>query len=119
MSDTPAIPPPPLLQILNINVNKLLAAQTDILNRTNPADWDILCIQEPCFDFRDTTRGTLKWTMVYPRKHNNKVKRTRALMLVNVKLPTTSWKELPVDLVDVAGIQMTGNYGALRIYSIY
>lgn len=78
-----------------------------------------MCIQEPCFDWRDTTRSTQKWSVVYPRGHNNKTKRTRSIILVNATIRTTSWKALPVDSVDMAGVQMSGDYGAIRVFSIY
>ncbi|KZP21769.1 hypothetical protein FIBSPDRAFT_740141, partial [Athelia psychrophila] len=109
----------PRLRIVNCNVNKSIDAQTDLLQRMDPEEWDVICIQEPCFDWRDTTRATQKWSVVYPRGHNNKVKRTRSLILVNTMLPTTSWKALAVDSADVVGIQMVGEYGAIRIFSIY
>ncbi|KZP05107.1 hypothetical protein FIBSPDRAFT_693739, partial [Athelia psychrophila] len=108
-----------LLRIACINVNKSIDAQVDFLQHVDPKEWDVLCIQEPGFDFRDTTRSTMKWTVVYPRGHNNRIKRTRALIMVNRTLPTTSWKELPVESVDVAAIQMTGASGHIRIFSIY
>lgn len=57
--------------------------------------------------------------VVYPRGHNNRIKCTRSLILVNATLATTSWKALPVELVDVAGAQLTGEYGAIRLFSIY
>lgn len=109
----------PRLRIINCNVNKSIDGQTDFLQRIDPNDWDIVCIQEPGFDFRDTTRATQKWLVVYPRAHNNKVKRTRLIILVNATLPATSWKSLSVNSVDVMGVQMMGMYGTIRIFSVY
>ncbi|KZP25664.1 hypothetical protein FIBSPDRAFT_678336, partial [Athelia psychrophila] len=111
--------PSTLLRIACINVNKSYDSQVDFLQRMDPKKWDVLCIQEPGFDFRDTTRATQKWTVVYPRGHNNKVKRTRSIIMVNKELPTTSWKALPVESVDVAAIQMTGASGVIRVFSVY
>lgn len=119
MSNTPIMEQPLLLRIININVNKSIHSQTDFLNRLDPREWDIVCIQEPGFDFRHTTRSTRKWTVVYPKGHDLKVKRTRSIILVNAELPTSSWKALPVESVDVAAVQLTGKYGKIRVFSVY
>lgn len=111
MPDTPDLHQPLLLRIANANVNKSLQAQVDFIQRMNPDDWDVLCIQEPYFDQKNKSRASLKWTPVYPRKHELTKARTRSTMLVNQALPSTSWKELNIDSVDVSGIQMTGEYG--------
>lgn len=119
MSATPEDKPKPPLRIVNINVNKSIDAQTDFIQRLDPEEWDIVCIQEPGFDFRDTSRATLKWTAVYPKAHDPKTARTRAMILVNADLPKTNWKELPVNSVDVAAIQVTSENGKVRIFSTY
>ncbi|KZP02817.1 hypothetical protein FIBSPDRAFT_698291, partial [Athelia psychrophila] len=83
-------------------------------------EYDILGIQEPGFDFRPQTRSTREWSVVFPKGHDLTQKKvTRALIMVNVALDSSSWKQLPVDSVDVAAIEISGTFGKLRIFSIY
>ncbi|KZP20756.1 hypothetical protein FIBSPDRAFT_741718, partial [Athelia psychrophila] len=83
-------------------------------------EFDVVGIQEPGFDFRPQTRSTGEWTMVYPKGHDaTQKKTTRALLMVNIALDSSSWKQLPVNSVDVAAIEIKGVFGKLRIFSIY
>lgn len=118
MSEQPT-PKPPMIRILNQNVNKSLECQTDLLNRLDNAHYDIITIQEPTFDFQRDSRATRKWIAVYPWKNALTEERSRAMILVNTELSSNNWTALPIDSLDIAGVELTGDFGKIRIFSIY
>ncbi|KZP18036.1 hypothetical protein FIBSPDRAFT_745999, partial [Athelia psychrophila] len=110
----------PKLSLLNINVNKSWLGQVDFLGGLETGEYDVLGIQEPGFDFRPQTRSTGEWTMVYPKGHDQRQRKaTRALIMMNKALDSSRWKQLPVDSVDVAAVEISGVFGKVRIFSIY
>lgn len=109
----------PQLRIINQNVNKSLECQTDFLNRIDPEFYDIVTIQEPTFDFQRDSRATRKWIAVYPWKNARTEDRSRAMILINAELSSNNWAALPIDSLDIAAIEITGEFGKIRIFSIY
>ena len=111
---------PPQLRIIQLNVNKSNAAQTDFLiNRLHPNDYDLVMIQEPYFDYKKDSRVSSKWIVIYPLNHIDDPLRTRSIILVNANISTNSWTALPVDCPDITAIQITGEWGICRIFNIY
>ena len=41
------------------------------------------------------------------------------MILVNAKISSNSWTALAVDCPDITAIQLTGEWGTLRIFNIY
>jgi ribonuclease HI len=120
MSDTPNNTNNPQLRIIQINVNKSNDSQTDFLiNRVNPNNYDLVMIQEPYFDYKKDSRVSSKWIAIYPLNHIDNPLRTRSMILVNAKISTNSWTALAVDCPDITAIQLTGEWGTLRIFNIY
>src|SRR5271156_5273340 len=83
--------------------------------------YDLICIQEPHFDFQAISRATSVWTAVYPTgfNHSKEGPLPRALTLVHTRISTNSWAQVPVNSLDVVAIQLSGNNGILNIYNIY
>ncbi|KAF8076829.1 hypothetical protein FPV67DRAFT_1407513, partial [Lyophyllum atratum] len=107
------------LTIWQQNLNKSLDAQLDMLNSLRDRH-DIICIQEPHFDFNKQSRATQKWIPVYPKGHDpDHPERTRALILVNRNIATGSWTRLEVDSADVAAIRIQTAQCPVRIFCIY
>lgn len=78
------------LQIYQLNMNKSLSAQLELLNSINPDTTDLILIEEPYIDHFNRSCASTHWTIVYPTKHLNSVERTRSIILVNKKISTNS-----------------------------
>ncbi|KAF8874450.1 hypothetical protein CPB84DRAFT_1690144, partial [Gymnopilus junonius] len=88
--------------------------------------YNIICLQEPHFDFQELTRATPAWNVVLPtsyrqveQEEQEKDKVPRALTLVHERLSMNAWTQIEVDTNDVVAIQFTGGVGALNVYNIY
>ena len=107
------------LTIWQQNVDKSLIAQHAVLNTVNPAT-DIICLQEPYFDFNKKSWATQVWRPVYPKLHDeDDAGQTRAVMLVNRRIATDSWRRLDVESRDVVGISMETADKTVCIFNIY
>ncbi|KZP17205.1 hypothetical protein FIBSPDRAFT_747554, partial [Athelia psychrophila] len=105
---------------MSVNVNKSFLGQSDFLGRLAIGEYNVIGFQEPGFDFQHQTRSTREWSVVYPKGHDPMQKKvTQSLIMVNIALDSTSWKQLPVESVDVVAIEIAGVFGKLRIFSVY
>ncbi|KAJ7156850.1 hypothetical protein C8R43DRAFT_883493, partial [Mycena crocata] len=120
MSETP----PPVssgrrLRIWQQNLNKNLISQIHCLAAAKPEIYDLVLIQEPHIDFRSVSRSNLRFASIYPPTHSRRPTSSRSLILVNTRLPSTSWSVIPIASRDVTAIELRGEYGTLRIINIY
>ncbi|KAE9391272.1 hypothetical protein BT96DRAFT_771456, partial [Gymnopus androsaceus JB14] len=81
----------------------------------------VLAIQEPYIDYLNKSRALSHYITIYPNNHPpaDEGKTTRSLLLVNIRLPTNSWTQIPVDSFDVTAIQICGDFRTIRIFNIY
>jgi len=102
------------------NVRKLLVATLTLLNGLRD-EYDLVCIQEPHFDFRGITRATGVWMAVYPSNHmvEQEGSTTRSLILIHCRISTAAWMQIEVASKDITAIQLEGPGGKLNIYNIY
>jgi hypothetical protein len=107
------------IQIRQQNVNKSLISQLDLLVSLRRNTYDITAIQEPYIDFNGKSRANRQWITVYPNTHKEHLQATRALILVNTNLSTDAWKQIPFQHPDITAIELTGEFGTLRIINIY
>jgi hypothetical protein len=107
------------LQIRQQNTNKSLVSQLDLLDSLRRDEYDICLIQEPYVDFRGKTCANQNWTTVYPGTHQEHPDSTRSIILVNASLLTNTWKQIDFQHSDITAIEITGNFGTLRIINIY
>src|SRR5277367_2862375 len=117
MLDTPNIKH---LHIWQQNARKSLTVQLATLHSVKDK-YDIICIQEPYFDFQALSRATGVWTSVYPSGFNRATDGPipRALTLIHTRISTNCWVQVPVDSLDVVAVQFTSDKGALNVYNIY
>ena len=108
------------IKIWQQNARKSLIVQLATLHSVEDK-FDIICLQEPYFDFQHMSRATGIWTAVYPTAFKRKEQdpTPRALTLVHTRLSTNCWTQIPVDSPDVVGIRLTSDKGTLNIYNIY
>ena len=85
------------VRIWQQNVRKSLVAIHALLNGLKD-EYDLVCIQEPHFDFRGITRAMGVWTVVYPSNHaEGQEGVTRLLILIllgfrQVPGPKSRWQ---------------------------
>ncbi|KAJ7826530.1 hypothetical protein B0H13DRAFT_1547200, partial [Mycena leptocephala] len=108
------------LHIRSQNLNKSLKAQTDFLNSLSPRYFDVALIQEPYFDLRATSRATRAYVSVYPPNHSANHRATRSMVLVHTRLPSSTWRTVPIPSSDITAIDIFGPvFGTIRIINIY
>src|SRR5271155_4343362 len=108
------------IKIWQQNTRKSLIVQLATLHSVENK-YDIICIQEPYFNFQTISRATSVWTSVYPSGFSNTADGPipRALTLVHTRISTNSWVQIPVDSPDVIAIRLISKRGELNVYNIY
>ena len=56
---------------------------------------------------------------VYPITHKEHPDAMRSITLVNADLLTDTWRQIQLQHPDITAIEMTGEFGTLRIINIY
>ena len=119
MSDTTEAREPRMLRIWQQNINRSLEGQLDLLQSLKDNDYDIVALQEPHIDFLGRTRANAHWTVIYPKRYLVDPSKTRALIFINREISTNNWDEIPLDSVDVTGVRLHGEFGAICLLNIY
>ena len=102
------------------NLNKSHAAQLTLLNGPLAKHWDVLALQEPVIDHRlGLTKANSHWRVVYPTHKYTLDSKPRAVTLVNTKISTNCWEQIPFPSKDVVIVQFRGAQGACTIFNIY
>ncbi|KAJ7123911.1 hypothetical protein C8R46DRAFT_928113, partial [Mycena filopes] len=107
------------LRLWQQNLNKSLDSQLDFLHSLKPSVYDIALIQEPHIDFRGVSRSNRAFISVYPPTHTKNQRGTRSLILVNARIPTSSWSVIPIPSPDITAIEIVGDFGTVRFINIY
>ena len=108
------------VRIWQQNFWKSLIAMHALLNGLKD-EYDMVCIQEPHFDFRGITRVTGVWTVIYLSIHAEEQEGevTRSLILIHRRISSDAWQQIEVESKDVTAIQLEGLNGWLNIYNVY
>ncbi|KAJ6452970.1 hypothetical protein C8R45DRAFT_847454, partial [Mycena sanguinolenta] len=118
--DTTSLNPPTrTLRVWQQNLKKSLKAQLDMLGSLKPKKYDLALIQEPNIDFRNMSRTNLCFTSVYPTLHATSPEKSRALILVNTLIASSSWNTIPIPSSDITAIELRTPAGVLRIINIF
>ena len=108
------------LKIWQENLNKSATAQHCILSGPFTAkEWDVVAIQEPVIDNLGNTKATPDWNVIYPSARYTHQDRSRAVTLVNKRLNTNNWRQIPFPSADVVIVQFTGPFGLVTLFNIY
>jgi hypothetical protein len=108
------------LVIWQQNLNKSSDAQLDLLHYLYPNQYDIAATQEPHINFLGNAQATPHWITVYPTRHVDRPKETRALIMINkLTISSNAWTQIDIDSPDVVGIQIVGEQGTLCLINIY
>ena len=107
------------LRIWQQNLNCSLEGQLDLLQSLKANKYDIVALQEPHIDFLGRTRANPHWTVIYPKNHLANPGKTRAVILINRNISTNNWDEIPLTSMDVTGVRIHGDFGAVCLLNIY
>ncbi|KAJ7851699.1 hypothetical protein B0H13DRAFT_1643800, partial [Mycena leptocephala] len=108
------------LRIWGQNLNRSLKAQTDFINSLSPHHFDFALVQEPCCDFRGLSRTTRAFVSIYPPTHAQDQRATRSMIMVNARIPSTTWNPVIIQSPDVTAVEIFGaNFGTIRIINVY
>ncbi len=124
MSDGGGGVPSRRLRVWQQNACKSLLVQHDLLELLR-RDFEVCAIQEPYIDFCGASRTNPHWQAIYPSNHHGdinidaKYKKMRSIILVSAAIASNAWSEIPFDSLDITGVQLTGDFGTIRIINIY
>ena len=108
------------LRIWQENLNKSATAQHCILSGPfTVKEWDVVAIQEPVIDNLGNTKATPDWNVIYPSARYTHQDRSRAVTLVNKRINTNNWRQIPFPSSDVVVVQFTGPFGLVTMFNIY
>ena len=110
------------IRIWQQNVRKSWDAQLHTIHAVGN-DYDMICLQEPHFDFQEKTRATGVWRVVLPSRYVSAAQERRqvprAAILVHESLSTNNWTQIDIDSLDVVAIQLASEQGVVNVYNIY
>jgi len=104
------------IAIGQINLNKCKTAQLEYVAGVKNK-YDVMCIQEPYYDCRGTTRATNKWHLLEPTRDSNNPK--RAITMITTDLKSMDWKQIKIDSSDIVVVEIKGQGRTVEIYNIY
>ena len=94
--------------------------QQYIINSANPANWNILVIQEPWLDPHGNTRASGFWCMLYPSSHfHDNTPCTCSILLINTNISTEAYSQLSIPSNDITAVQLKGDFSHLMIFNLY
>lgn len=108
------------LRIWQQNLNNSLTAQHSLINGPTAMHWDVLALQEPAVDpHLGLTKANSHWRVVYLTHKYSNDSRPRAISLINAKISTNNWKQIPFPSRDVVITQFHSAQGSCTIFNIY
>ena len=109
----------PSIKIRQQNLNKSLAAHSDMLHLLEPDEYDIAAIQEPYLNHTHNSWASHNWYTLYPKEHYAKPNKTRFLLLINKRILTNNWSQINFTSSNVMAIQMKTPSGHILLINMY
>ena len=111
------------IKIWQQNIRKSWDAQMHTIHMVGNM-YNIICLQEPHFDFQKLTRATSVWRVVLPSLYNTRETQERwqaprAAILVHERVSTNGWTQVDIASQDVVAIHLTTHKAALNVYNMY
>ncbi|KAF8576367.1 hypothetical protein K439DRAFT_1287663, partial [Ramaria rubella] len=108
------------LQIKQQNCKHSKDVTLTLLNLANPADWDLILIQEPyIYPNSRLTPATNKWVPLYPVSPANDDRPPRSIIFINANISTDSFQQIQIKSNKISTISMKHPDGTLDIFNIY
>ncbi|KAJ6569115.1 hypothetical protein B0H19DRAFT_938915, partial [Mycena capillaripes] len=107
------------LCIWSQNLNKSLDAQLDFLHSLGRNHYDIALLQEPHIDYCGVSRAGRGWVSIYPPTHAQDQRATRSAIFMNARMPSSTWRPIPIALPDVTAVELYGAFSTIRIINVY
>ena len=90
-----------------------------LLNSSISDEWDILALQEPALNPLGNTRASTHWRVAYPTRKYTHEDKPRVVTLVNSRVSTNTWKQIPFPSRDIVVIQLETSGGRCTVFNIY
>lgn len=119
MNNTHPSSAPSKIRILQQNVRRSNINQQYVLQQADPADYDIILLQEPWFDHLGKSRGNRSWRILYPTNYYVPHDPIRSIILVNTNISTDAYTALDIPHSDITAIRLAGEFGHCSIFNIY
>jgi len=98
----------------------LTAAQLSLLNGPIADQQDVVAIQEPALNHHTgLTIANLHWRVLYLTHKFTENAAPRAATLINTKLSTNNWEQIPFLSRDVVIAQFRGAHGTCMLFNVY
>ncbi len=112
--------PTPTLRIWQQNLNKSNVAQQDMLSKILTTDYDIIALQEQYVDFKNLTRSTSHWRVLYPTLRDpDTAGRARSAILLSKKLSTNAWSPVTIPHPDITAVTIKTEHASIHLFNLY
>ncbi|KAF8579182.1 hypothetical protein K439DRAFT_1360128, partial [Ramaria rubella] len=91
-----------------------------LINTANPAEWDIILIQEPyIYPNSRLTPASNKWIPLYPVPTSNIDEPPRSIIFVNANISSDAFQQIPINCNEISAVSVNHTAGTLNIFNIY
>ncbi|CDO68734.1 hypothetical protein BN946_scf184652.g61 [Trametes cinnabarina] len=107
---------------MSLNCRKQPEVLKSVLNTTNPAEWDLLCLQEPPLSIdRLLSFRSPRWNLVLPSSaaSRGEGEMIRSVIYVNNHLPSDLYTQISVPSLDIVALKLSLPSLSLSIFSVY
>ncbi|KAJ6532302.1 hypothetical protein DFH09DRAFT_805495, partial [Mycena vulgaris] len=117
MNNTPTTYTVDALRILSLNTHKCYNVLISLLNSTDPADYDILCIQEPPPDINKfPSLSSPHWVRILPTIRSGS---PDTLLYINKTIPSSAYNQNKIKSSFITSITLTLDTRTIHIFSLY
>jgi hypothetical protein len=88
-------------------------------SKLTDAGIDIVALQEPAINFLGNMVASRDWIPLYPSTHEKDPKKTRAVILINSRIPTENWEQVDFHSSDMVIIKISADWGQIVLFNIY
>ena len=119
---TMSAPPDKGLRVLSLNCRRTPEVVLSVLNSTDPAHWDVLCLQELPLHIDDyASFRSPRWNLHLPSAAGRRDSSAaiRSVIYVSNNLPSDSYTQLPLMSSDVCAVKFSFPSLSFSIFSVY
>lgn len=110
------------LRVTSLNCRRSEEVVLSLLNSTDPAQWDVLCLQEPPLHIHDRASfRSSHWNLLLPSGAGarDQSEATRSVIYVSNRLQSDSYTQIPLKSLDVCAVQFSFPSSSLSVFSVY
>ncbi|KAH9942977.1 hypothetical protein B0H21DRAFT_695711, partial [Amylocystis lapponica] len=110
----------PQLRVKQQNCKHSLLVSHTLVNSTDPAQWDLVLIQEPyVYPNSRLTPASRHWITIYPPPTPNSDDSPKSVILVSTRLNPDCYQQINLPSQHVTAIRLCINNMSLLIFNVY